>query len=294
MADIKIQMGQEKSYQKSLQVHRTLRGIVMILLCAMSLFPFLLLIINSTRSSDQIKAGISLIPGNMFVENWKMLMKQQGGFQITIWRAMMNSAIVTIPSTILTVYFSTLTAYSIHTYRYKGKKFMWGFIMGVMMVPTQITIIGFYRFMLKLGLVDTYIPLILPAIAAPNVVFFMRQYMQSAFPLELVEAARIDGSNEFKTFNTIAIPLMKPAIATQAIFAFIASWNNLFTPTVMLTSDSKKTLPMFVQLLTSNQFKTDYGVVYMGLFITIVPLLVVYIFLSKFIVEGVALGGVKE
>ena len=294
MADIKIQMGQEKSYQKSLQVHRTLRGIVMILLCAMSLFHFLLLIINSTRSSDQIKAGISLIPGNMFIQNWKMLMKQQSGFQITIWRAMMNSAIVTIPSTILTVYFSTLTAYSIHTYRYKGKKFMWGFIMGVMMVPTQITIIGFYRFMLKLGLVDTYIPLILPAIAAPNVVFFMRQYMQSAFPLELVEAARIDGSNEFKTFNTIAIPLMKPAIATQAIFAFIASWNNLFTPTVMLTSDSKKTLPMFVQLLTSNQFKTDYGVVYMGLFITIVPLLVVYIFLSKFIVEGVALGGVKE
>ena len=165
--------------------------------------------------------------------------------------------------------------------------------MAIMMVPSQITVIGFYRFMLKLDLVDTYIPLIVPAIASPAVVFFMKQYMQSSLSVELVEAARIDGSGEFRTFNRIILPVIKPAVATQAIFQFIAQWNNLFTPTIMLTTDSKKTLPMFVQLLSSNQFRTDYGVVYVGLFVTIIPLIVVYLILSKYIVAGVALGGVK-
>ena len=162
-----------------------------------------------------------------------------------------------------------------------------GIYYGVMMVPSQISIIGFYRFMLDLKLIDTYVPLIIPAIAAPTVVFFMKQYMESTLSLEMIEAARIDGSKEWNTFNKIILPIMKPAVATQAIFQFIAQWNNLFTP------DSKKTLPMFVQLLSSNQFRTDYGVVYVGLFVTIIPLVVVYLVLSKYIVAGVALGGVK-
>ena len=186
-----------------------------------------------------------------------------------------------------------MTAYGIHVYNFKFKKIAWAFIMAIMMVPSQITVIGFYRFMLKLGLVDTYIPLIVPAIASPAVVFFMKQYMESTLSIEMIEAARIDGSGEFSTFNRIILPIVKPAVATQAIFQFIAQWNNLFTPTIMLTSDSKKTLPMFVQLLSSNQFRTDYGVVYVGLFVTIIPLVIVYLILSKYIVAGVALGGVK-
>ena len=165
--------------------------------------------------------------------------------------------------------------------------------MAVMMVPNQITIIGFYRFMLDLKLIDTYIPLIIPTVAAPAVVFFMKQYMESTLSIEIIEAARIDGSREFHTFNRIIMPIMKPAVATQAIFQFIAQWNNLFTPTIILTSDNKKTLPMFVQLLSSNQFRTDYGVVYVGLFVTIIPLVIAYLILSKYIVAGVALGGVK-
>jgi multiple sugar transport system permease protein len=166
--------------------------------------------------------------------------------------------------------------------------------MAVMIVPNTISIIGFYRFMMKLNLLDTYIPLIIPAIAAPSTVFFMRQYMQSTFSKELVEAARIDGSGELKTFNRIALPIMKPAIATQAIFSFVGSWNNLFMPSMILTTDSKKTLPLFVQMLRSDQFKTDYGVLYIGIAVTILPIFVVYFILSKHIVAGVALGGVKE
>ena len=286
-------MSRTKSYSRTLRRQKIIRIAVFALFCTNSLLPFLLLVSNATRTSDAIKSGISLIPSTHFLENWKNLMLKQNGMQITLQRAALNSLMITVPGTFCAVYFSAMTAYGIHVYDFKFKRAAWAFIMAIMMVPSQITVIGFYRFMLKLDLVDTYIPLIVPAIASPAVVFFMKQYMQSSLSVELVEAARIDGSGEFRTFNRIILPVIKPAVATQAIFQFIAQWNNLFTPTIMLTTDSKKTLPMFVQLLSSNQFRTDYGVVYVGLFVTIIPLIVVYLILSKYIVAGVALGGVK-
>ena len=281
------------SYTSSLKSQRIFRTVVCVIFCIIALGPFLLLIMNATRSSDAIKSGISLIPSTHLLENWKNLMIKQNGMQITLQKAALNSLIITVPGTFLAVYFSSLTAYGIYVYDFRLKKLAWAFIMAIMMVPSQISIIGFYRFMLDLKLVDTYIPLIIPAIASPAVVFFMKQYMESTLSIEMIEAARIDGSREFNTFNKIILPIMKPAVATQAIFQFIAQWNNLFTPTIMLTSDSRKTLPMFVQLLSSNQFRTDYGVVYVGLFVTIIPLVIVYFILSKYIVAGVALGGVK-
>ena len=281
------------SYSAALKRRTITRTVICIIFCIIALGPFLLLVMNATRSSDAIKSGISLIPSTHFLENWKNLMLKQNGMQITLQKAALNSLTITVPGTILSVYFSSLTAYGIFVYDFKLKKLAWAFIMAIMMVPSQISIIGFYRFMLNLKLVDTYIPLIIPTIATPAVVFFMKQYMESTLSIEMIEAARIDGSGELHTFNRIIMPIMKPAVATQAIFQFIAQWNNLFTPTIMLTSDSKKTLPMFVQLLSSNQFRTDYGVVYVGLFVTIIPLVVVYLILSKYIVAGVALGGVK-
>ena len=280
-------------YTSSLKRQRIFRTVVCVIFCILALGPFLLLIMNATRSSEAIKSGISLIPSGQLIENWKNLLAKQNGMQITLQKAALNSLTITVPGTFLAVYFSSMTAYGIYVYDFKFKKFAWAFIMAIMMVPSQISIIGFYRFMLDLKLVDTYIPLIIPAIASPAVVFFMKQYMESTLSIEMIEAARIDGSREWHTFNRIIIPIMKPAVATQAIFQFIAQWNNLFTPTIMLTTDSKKTLPMFVQLLSSNQFRTDYGVVYVGLFVTIIPLVIIYFILSKYIVAGVALGGVK-
>ena len=280
-------------YTSSIKRQRIFRTVVCVIFCILALGPFLLLIMNATRSSEAIKSGISQIPSGHLIENWKNLLAKQNGMQITLQKAALNSLTITVPGTFLAVYFSSMTAYGIYVYDFKFKKFAWAFIMAIMMVPSQISIIGFYRFMLDLKLVDTYIPLIIPAIASPAVVFFMKQYMESTLSIEMIEAARIDGSREWHTFNRIIIPIMKPAVATQAIFQFIAQWNNLFTPTIMLTTDSKKTLPMFVQLLSSNQFRTDYGVVYVGLFVTIIPLVIIYFILSKYIVAGVALGGVK-
>jgi multiple sugar transport system permease protein len=282
-----------KSYSAKLHTQRMIRGVVCILFCLLSLLPFLMMVMNATRASEAIQAGITLIPSDHLITNWKMLMEKQNGMQLKLQSAVLNSLIITVPGTFLAVYGSCMTAYGIHVYEFKFKKFAWAFIMAIMMVPGQITIIGFYRFMLQLKLVDTYIPLIIPCIAAPAVVFFMKQYMESTLSLEMIEAARIDGAREFRIFNTIIMPIMKPAVATQAIFNFIAQWNNLFTPTILLTTDTKKTLPLFVQMLTSDQFRVDYGVVYVGLTITVVPLIIVYLILSKYIVSGVALGGVK-
>ena len=282
-----------KTKTEAVRSARILRMIVMILLAVICVAPFYLMFVNATRTSDQVQSGISFWFGSNLMQNIKNFQKAQNGLGITIFKSMINSFKVSFPYTLLSVYFSAATAYGIHNYEFKGKKFAWAFIMAVMMVPTQVYSIGYYQFMLKLNLLDTYWPLIIPGITTPAVIFFMKQYMESALSSELIEAARIDGSGEFRTFNRIVIPLMKPAIATQAIFQFVASWNNLFMPTLIISSSEKKTLTMFVQMLTSESFRTDYGVVFLGLAITIMPMLVMYLIFSRFIVEGVSLGGVK-
>ena len=269
------------------------RNIICIFLCLLSLFPFWVMIVNATRTSVDIQSSFSLIPSHYFMENWEKLLYQCNA-NVPLWKYMTNSCIIAFGSTILAVYFSTMTAYGVTVYKFKGCQFAWAFIMAIMMIPVQVSSIGFFRFMFGLGLGNNYIPLIVPAIAAPSTVFFMRQYMQSALPLEIVDAARIDGSREFYTFNTIAMPLMKPAVATQCIFAFIASWNNFYTPSMLLTSQKKYTLPMFVQLMRGERFRSDHGIIYVGLVITILPIFIVYFVLSKHIIAGVALGGVKE
>lgn len=269
------------------------RNAICIFLCFLSLIPFWIMIVNATRTSVDIQSSFSLIPSHYFMENWEKLLYQCNE-NVPLWKYMVNSCIIAFGSTILTVYFSTMTAYGVTVYKFKGCQFAWAFIMAIMMIPVQVSSIGFFRFVFGLGLGNNYIPLIIPAIAAPSTVFFMRQYMQSALPLEIVDAARIDGSREFNTFNTIAMPLMRPAVATQCIFAFIASWNNFYTPSMLLTSQKKYTLPMFVQLMRGERFRSDHGIIYVGLVITILPIFVVYFILSKHIIAGVALGGVKE
>ncbi|MGN1152035.1 MAG: carbohydrate ABC transporter permease [Lachnospiraceae bacterium] len=288
-----MNMGKERSLSASIRVAQVFRIVICVFLCLLSLFPFWVMLVNATRTSVEIQTHFSLIPSVSFLENYTKLIKQCNE-NVPLWRYMVNSLIIAVSSTALTVYFSTMTAYGVTIYKFKGASFVWAFIMGIMMIPAQVSSIGFFRFIYKIGLGNSYIPLILPAIAAPATVFFMRQYMISALPKEIIDAARIDGSGEFRTFNTIAVPLMKPAIATQCIFAFIGSWNNFYTPSMLLTSQSKYTLPMFVQIMRGERFRTDFGIIYVGLVITIAPIFIVYCLLSKYIIAGVALGGVKE
>ena len=217
------------------------------------------------------------------------------GATIPVINGVINSLIIATCTAILSIYFSAMTAYSIHVYDFKGKKFIFNFILLIMTIPTQVSALGFFSMCTDLGLRDTYIPLIVPAIAAPAVFFFMIQYMKSSLPIDIIEAARIDGSGEFRTFNTIVLPMLKPALAVQAIFSFVASWNNYFLPSLIIDTSTKKTMPIMIAQLRSADFlKFDMGQVYMFIFIAIIPVIIVYFCLSKFIIAGVSLGGVKE
>ena len=191
------------------------------------------------------------------------------------------------------VYFSALTAYALVAYEWKLRGAFFTMILLVMMIPSQVTSIGFYQFMYKIGWTNSFAPLIVPGIAAPATVFFMRQFMLASLPLELLNAARIDGSEEFNTFNKIALPIMKPAMATQAIFSFVGKWNELFMPSILLTDNEKYTMPIMVSLLRGDIYKVEYGAIYLGLTLSVLPLFIVYFCLSKYIIAGVALGGVK-
>ena len=162
------------------------------------------------------------------------------------------------------------------------------------MIPAQVSALGFVQVMTKFNLLNNYIPLILPGIAAPVVFFYMKQYMESVLPLEIIDAARVDGSGEFRTFNTIVLPILKPAIAVQMIFSFVTSWNNYFIPALLLDKAEMKTVPiMIAQLRSADYSKFDMGKVYMFILLSILPVLIIYIILSKSIIKGVTSGSVK-
>ncbi len=273
-----------------IHARRILAYIVLVLVSFLCLFWFYVLFVNATRSHGELTKGFTPIPSTYLLKNWQGVMAGT----LPIVRGMFNSLFVALCSAVLCTYFSTMTAYAIHVYDFKIKKFMFTFIMAVMTIPTQVTALGFLQLVSDMKLEDNFIPLIVPAIAAPVTFFYMKQYMESALPLSLVEAARIDGSGEFRTFNTIVLPLMKPAIAVQAIFTFVSSWNNYFTPALILHNDKMKTLPILIAQLRSADFlKFDMGQVYVTIAFSIFPVIVVYLILSKFIVQGVAMGSVK-
>ena len=264
--------------------------VVCTFLALLSIMPFWIMLVNATRSTVEIQqSAVSLIPSTHFFENLKLLLGKS--FNPAV--GFMSSLIVSVGSTVLAIYFSSLTAYAQVAYEWRLKRPFFNFILAVMMIPAQVTMIGFYQMVYKVGLTNHLSMLILPAIASPTMVFFMRQYLKPTLPMSIVESARIDGAREWGIFNRIVLPIMKPAIATQAIFSLVSSWNNLFTPMVLLTDSNKYTMPIMVSLLRGDHYKTEYGSVYLGLTLTVLPLIVVYLLLSKYIIAGVALGGVK-
>lgn len=264
--------------------------VLCILLAILSIFPFWVMIVNATRSTTQIQQhAVSLIPSGYLLKNWDILT----GKSFNPIRGFLNSIIISTCATACSVYFSTLTAYGIVVYDWKMRRAFFTFIMAIMMIPGQVTMIGYYQMVYKIHMTNNLLMLILPAIQAPSMVFFMRQYMIPALSLEIVQSARIDGAKEFFIFNKIALPIMKPAIATQAIFSFVTSWNDLFRPMVLLTDQKNYTMPVMVSLLKGDIYKTEFGSIYLGLTLTVLPLFIVYFLLSKYIIAGVALGSVK-
>ena len=275
-------MNENRNLKKGVGIHarRLIAYIVLVIVSILCLFWFYVLFINATRSNGELQSGFTLVPSSHLWENWKNLRNGT----LPVWNGMFNSLIISACSAVLGVY----------AYDFKLKKYIYPFILMIMMIPTQVTALGFIKLVSNMKLEDSFIPLIVPTIAAPVTFFYMKQYMESTLPLSLIEAARIDGSGEFRTFNSIVMPLMKPAIAVQMIFTFVSSWNNYFTPALILHDDKKKTLPILIaQLRAADWLKFDMGQVYVMIAFSIFPVIIVYLFLSKHIVQGVALGSVK-
>ncbi len=277
-------------YKQSLFAYRTIVHVLMIFFALLAIVPVYIMLVNATRTTEQINLGLSLIPGSATMDNWGHLTNR--GFQI--FQGFGNSAFIAISATLLSVYFSAMTAYGLHVYDFKGKKFLWGLVLVVIMLPASLSFIGFYQFMARLKLLNSYVPLIIPSIASAGTVLFLRQYFASVLSKDLIEASRIDGAGEFKTFHTVILPVITPALATQSIFSFVGSWNNFMTPFVLLSDTKKYTLPMLVQLLRGDIYRTEYGGIYLGIAISIIPILIFYAFMSRFIISGIMMGSVKE
>ena len=264
-----------------------LAHIVLVVLAFLCLFFFYILIVNATRSHSELQKGFSALPGTHFLDNLKNVVND-GSFPMV--RGILNSLFISAASAPIYTYFSSLTAYN-----FKLKKVAFTFIMAILVMPTQVTAMGFLRLITNMGMYDSWVPVIVPSIASPAVFYFMYSYLQSSFPISLVEAARIDGSGEFRTFNKIVIPIMKPAIAVQAIFTFVGSWNNYFVPALVIQSKQKMTVPILIATLRGADYMNfDMGKIYMMITVAIVPIVLVYLLLSRFIISGVTLGGVKE
>ena len=188
-----------------------------------------------------------------------------------------------------------MTAYGLAYYQFKGNKLLFTVILVLMMVPSQLSIIGFYDLVNKMHLVDTYIPLIVPAIASPGTVFFLRQYILSVLPKAILEAPRIDGAKELRIFHQIVLPIMAPGIATVSIGVFVGSWNSYLVPLIIINTPEKFTLPVMIGSLNSvKDIITNMGATYLAIAISIIPIIIVFCICSKYIIGGVAAGSVKE
>lgn len=274
------------------RIRRLVAHFVLITLSFMCLFFFYILIINATHSHAELQRGFSALPGSHLFDNLKKV-ANDGTFPM--FRGIFNSLLVSGATAAICTYFSALTAYGLYVYDFKLKKIAFTFIMAILVMPTQVTSMGFLRLITQMGMYDTLLPMIIPSIASPAVFYFMYSYMQSSLPLSMVDAARIDGSGEFRTFNTIVLPLMKPAIAVQAIFTFVGSWNNYFIPALVIQSKDKMTVPILIATLRGADYMSfDMGKIYTMILVAIVPIIIVYLFLSKYIIAGITLGGVKE
>ena len=275
--------------------------VILVVVAFVCIAPFYVMLVNATRTNQDINRGPSVVPGDALVDNWNNLLYgevdpetglRSGG--INIPRGFINSLIVALSATLLSAYFSALTAYGFAMYRFRGRGLLFGLLLSVIMLPPTIMLVGLFKLMINVGLYDSRWALILPAIASPYVVFFLRQYATSVVNRSLLEAARIDGAGEFQIFNSIGLPLMAPGVATMSIFTFLFQWNNYLVPLTLLNSQEKYTLPLLIQQLNTTTYQRDFGAMYLGIAMSVVPIIIAFAFLSRYLVSGITFGAVKE
>mgnify|MGYP000374815910 CR=1 FL=1 len=273
--------------QKAVLRRRVLRALVYlfcILLAITTFYPLYTMFISSTHDSYNIVTKLNLLPGEYFVENYQRLTKN-----INIWQGFFNSFFVAVISVALKLYFTSMAAYAFAKFNFKMKNFLFGVVMVAMMLPGQLGIIGYYRELTSMHLLDSYLPLFLTSIADCFVIFFFKQYLDGGLPNEIIEAAYVDGCREIMIFHRITLPIMSPALVAQGVLSFIGAWNSYMMPLILLRSQNKMTLPLLVATVRDSMH-AEYGAQYVGMVISVVPLIVVYCFASKVIMEKISIG----
>jgi len=281
-------MKKTKSYFKNFRMSVVLLYIFLILLAIICYLPFYIMIINGTRTTTQINLGLSLLSGTGLVENYVKMQES-----MNIWRGFLNSILVAVPSTLFAGYFGALTAYAFSKFRFKGSRILFWFVLATMMIPTQLGLVGYYQLAGKLHLIDTLWALILPSIANAGTVFFLKMYIDANLNDALLEASRIDGGNEFYIFNRVVFPIITPGVAMISILNFVFYWNNYITPLALLNSKDNYTLPILIALVKGT-YKQNIGSQYLAVGISVVPIIISFMFFSRYIISGVAAGAIKE
>ncbi len=256
----------------------------LLFIAIISFIPFFTMLVSSTHDNYAITTKVNVLPGQHFLRNYRRLTET-----LNIWRGFLNSALVASLSTGLGLYFTALAAYAFSKFKFRGRQILFNIVLVAMMIPGQIGIVGFFHQMSSLRLLDSYIPLIIPSVANCFAVFFFKQFIDGALPDSLVESAHIDGAGEWRIYHLIVLPLIKAALVTQAVLSFIGSWNSYMMPLIILRSREKITLPLMIATVRSA-YGTDYGAQYVGILISVLPLIFLFSFASKIIMEKVSIG----
>lgn len=263
--------------------------VVLLSLTFLSAFPLYLMFIGGTKNDTEILTNLNLLPSTHLFENLKVINKN-----IPIWRGFFNSLLITVPFTLLSAYMSSFTAFGFSVYNFRFKKYLFGFVLSTMMIPAQLGIIGYFEFCISVNIIDTYIPLIIGGTVNTFSIFFIKQYSDQTLHKSLIEAARIDEATELQIFHRIALPILAPCIVTVSMFNFVSSWNNFIGPLVLLFSEEKLPLPVIISLLNTAQYPSNLGATYLAVAISLLPIMVVYLFCSKYLISGLTMGAIKE
>jgi multiple sugar transport system permease protein len=278
----------DKNTKRRTLIIQTFIYIMLILAAIICLIPLYSMIISSTHANADIARKLLFVPGDRFLANYNRLIDV-----VPIWRGLFNSLVITVSSTFLGLYFSALGGYGFSKYKFKGNTFLFVCVLGTMMIPGQLGIVGFFRQMDMFGMINTYWPLILPSVNNAFAIFFLKQVSDASVPNEMLDSGRIDGCNELQIFHRIALPLLTPSIATIGIFLFIGKWNEFLQPLIILFDNELQPIPVMVASVR-GQFVSDYGAQYVGIAISVVPIFIVFALASKQIISNVMAGAIKE
>ena len=252
-------------------------------------FPFIWMVLTSLKHADEIyRLPITILPDNfLYFENYRIVFERQ-----PFLRFFLNSFIVAIGCTAFSLVFSSLSGYAFAKFEFPGKEIIFfAFILAALMIPFEVIVIPLYLLFNRLGLVNTYLGIMGPSLLSAFGVFIMRQFIVS-IPNDYIDAARIDGLSELQIFLHIILPMSRPALATLGTIKFIWTWNDFLWPLVMVSSEPMRTVTLGLSTYT-GLWHTDYTVVTAAAFLSVIPLLVIYLFLQNFVIEGMTMAGLK-